>query len=76
VSSIQGLAGEPFLTIEARPFAEMNKVKNILLLDQPLITRNVVVSEDLQKLENAESHIRPVENQAKPSQPKPASEQQ
>jgi len=41
VRSIRGLAGEPFLTIEARPFAEMNKVKNILLLDQPLFTRDV-----------------------------------
>lgn len=39
VSNIQGLAGEPFLTIEARPFAEMDKVKNILVLDQPLLVR-------------------------------------
>lgn len=75
VSSIQGLAGEPFLTIEARPFAEMNKVKNILLLDQPLITRNAAVPEDLQKLDNAESQIGPVESQANPSQPQSTPEQ-
>ena len=37
VSKIKEMAGEPFLAIEARPFAEVNKVKNILLLDHPLL---------------------------------------
>jgi rod shape-determining protein MreC len=37
VSKIKEMAGEPFLTIEARPFAEVNKIKNILLLDHPLL---------------------------------------
>ncbi len=76
VSSIQGLAGEPFLTIEARPFAEMNKVKNILLLDQPLIARNTGVSENSQKPGDAEPQTAPVESQAKPSLSQPAQEQQ
>ncbi|MCP3951497.1 MAG: rod shape-determining protein MreC [Desulfobacterales bacterium] len=75
VSSIQGLAGEPFLTIEARPFAEMNKVKNILLLDQPLITRKAA-SENSLKLDDAEPQIGPVESQSKPSLSQPAPEQQ
>jgi len=39
IVNIQGRAGEPFLTIDARPFAEMDKIKNILLLDQPLLPR-------------------------------------
>ncbi len=76
VSSIQGLAGEPFLTIEARPFAEMNKVKNILLLDQPLIARNAAVSENSQKPGDAEPQKAPVESQVKPSLSQPAPEQQ
>ena len=37
ISKVKEMAGEPFLTIEARPFAEVNKVKNILLLDHPLL---------------------------------------
>jgi len=53
VTSIQGLAGEPFLTINARPFAEMNKVKNILLLDQPLLKREVAPSINAEVFENA-----------------------
>ena len=42
VVNIEGVAGEPFLSIEARPFAEMDKIKNILLLDQPLLEREPV----------------------------------
>ena len=53
VVSIQGLAGEPFLSIEARPFAEMNKVKNILLLDQPLLVRETAPPVDVEMFENA-----------------------
>ncbi len=53
VTSIQGLAGEPFLTINARPFAEMNKVKNILLLDQPLLKREVAPSVNAELFESA-----------------------
>lgn len=34
VYDIEGVSGEPFLSIKARPFAELNKVKNILLLQQ------------------------------------------
>jgi rod shape-determining protein MreC len=55
VSRIQGVAGEPFLTIEARPFAELNKVKNILLLDQPLLERRETVPDNLGKIENSEA---------------------
>jgi rod shape-determining protein MreC len=55
VSRIQGVAGEPFLTIEARPFAELNKVKNILLLDQPLLERRETVPDNLEKIENSEA---------------------
>ncbi len=33
VVDIQGLAGEPFLTVKAQPFAELDKVKNVLLLE-------------------------------------------
>lgn len=55
VSRIQGVAGEPFLTIEARPFAELNKVKNILLLDQPLLERLETVPDNLEKIENSEA---------------------
>ena len=55
VSRIQGVAGEPFLTIEARPFAELNKVKNILLLDQPILERRETVPDNLDKIENSEA---------------------
>ena len=34
VYDIEGVSGEQFLSIKARPFAELNKVKNILLLQQ------------------------------------------
>jgi rod shape-determining protein MreC len=53
VIRIQGLAGEPFLTIEARPFAEMGKIKNILLLDQPLLERRETVSENLEMVKSS-----------------------
>ncbi len=33
VVDIKGVAGEPFLTVMAKPFAELDKVKNILMLD-------------------------------------------
>ena len=55
VSRIQGVVGEPFLTIEARPFAELNKVKNILLLDQPILERRETVPDNLDKIENSEA---------------------
>jgi rod shape-determining protein MreC len=38
VYDIEGVSGEPFLSIKARPFAELNKVKNILLLQQTAAT--------------------------------------
>ncbi len=53
VTRIQGLAGEPFLTIEARPFAEMDMIKNILLLDQPLLERRETVSENPEIVESS-----------------------
>jgi rod shape-determining protein MreC len=53
ISRIQGIAGEQFLTIEARPFAEMDKVKNILLLDQPLLERREAAPENLEMIESS-----------------------
>ncbi len=38
IIDIQGVAGEPFLTVKARPFAELNKVKNVLLLERAVST--------------------------------------
>ena len=38
ISDVKGIAGEPFLSIEAKPTAEMHKVKNILVVDQPLLS--------------------------------------
>lgn len=72
VVGIQGLAGEPFLTIEARPFAEMDKVKNILLLDQPLLSReeNVASAGDApsQADQGVESEpVRGIENGNEPA---------
>jgi len=40
IMGIERIAGEPFLVVGARPFAEMDKIKNILLLDQPLLLRS------------------------------------
>ncbi len=54
ISSIQRIAGEPFLTIEARPYAEIDKIKNILLLDQPLLERRETVPDDLEIIESSE----------------------
>ena len=34
IIDIEGVAGEQFLSVQARPFAELNKVKNILLLER------------------------------------------
>ena len=61
VISIQGLAGEPFLSIEARPFAEMDKIKNILLLDQPLLSRDSPALQGLEVLENVMSSDESIE---------------
>lgn len=38
IVDIKGVAGEPFLSIMAKPTAEMHKVKNILVVDQPLLS--------------------------------------
>ncbi len=45
IVNIEGVAGEPFLTIDARPTAEMNKVKNILVIDQPLLSHDIGADE-------------------------------
>jgi rod shape-determining protein MreC len=61
VSSVQGLAGEPFLSIEVQPFAEMDKVKNILLLDQPLLARDLPATENIEALQNVTSSDQSIE---------------
>ncbi len=77
VSRIQGVAGEPFLTIEARPFAELDKVKNILLLDQPLLERREAVPDNLEKIENSEAKkVMPMGEVTKPIAPQVTSEPQ
>jgi rod shape-determining protein MreC len=76
VSSIRGLAGEPFLSIEARPFAEMNKVKNILLLDQPLLTRNDATFRNSEMFENARPASAPAIENTIEAAPQGAPEQQ
>ena len=77
VSRIQGVAGEPFLTIEARPFAELDKVKNILLLDQPLLERREAIPDNLEKIENSEAKkVMPMGEEIKPIAPQVTSEPQ
>ncbi len=75
VSSIQGLAGEPFLSIEARPFAEMDKIKNILLLDQPLLSRDSLELQGLEVLDNINSSDESIEMPGTESAPQVTSDE-
>lgn len=64
VIAITGVAGEPFLSISARPTAEMHKVKNILVVDQPLLTyeanaENLEYFEDEQAVEPSLEKLMP-----------------
>jgi len=45
IIAVEGIPGEAFLSIEARPTAEMNKVKKILIIDQPLLSHDAGTDE-------------------------------
>ncbi len=60
IVDIKGVAGEPFLSIEAKPTAEMHKVKNILVVDQPLLTYEADAQE-LEYFEDEQAAVQPLE---------------
>ncbi len=60
IVDIKGVAGEPFLSIEAKPTAEMHKVKNILVVDQPLLSYEADAQE-LEYFEDEQAAVQPLE---------------
>ena len=82
IVSVEAEDGEPFMTVRAKPYAEMNKVKNILLVDEPLLSHIRGADEDgLTKEERAaaQSPIEIIDETSKEVlliQPDPASQLQ
>lgn len=60
IIDIKGVAGEPFLSIEAKPTAEMHKVKNILVVDQPLLSYEAD-AENLERFEEEQAAVQAIE---------------
>ena len=61
ISSVEAQDGEPFLSVKATPYAEMNKVKNILLVDEPLLSHIRGADEDGLSKDEREAAQSPVE---------------